>query len=771
MEDALTNSALKFFALVTVLGGCHLASAQIQIEATPDALDRFAREQAIRMNAERQEALRMAPLLGLQVREVRPDGTEMQLVSIANGRPMYLMTGNVNAARTTRTNLVQPGGAMGLNLTGSGVTLGIWDGGNVRTTHTEYSGRAIIGDPGTGEASNQDHATHVGGTMIARGADPAAKGMAIAANLRSYGWTSDLAEMAAAAQAGMRVSNHSYGFITGWAPGPGVWRWYGDVTVSQVEDNGFGMYDPTAQAWDQLVYNAFFYLPVKAAGNDRGEGPASQPVAHQYWNGSSWQNSNLVRSLDGTPNGYDSVSYNGTAKNILTVGAVADVATYTGPASVVMTSFSGWGPTDDGRIKPDIVGNGVNLFSSIGTGNADYGGSSGTSMATPNVSGSLALLIQQYKPTHGGNDMLASTTKGLVIHTADEAGSNPGPDYRFGWGLMNTAEAIRVIRDDQTFPFRINEWAIQPSEQIIYWARSPGTGPLKATLAWTDPAGPVSTNTLDPAALRLVNDLDMRVKFGGTTFQPWVLNPAAPANAATKGDNFRDNVEQILINSPSAGWYRLAMTHKGSLAGNNPQVFSLITSGIDKVLSPLRVTVQPNTVIGSLNATGRVTLNDVAPAGGFVVKLTSDSPKVVVPASVTVPAGADFVTFKVGTFAVSNTQIRRITANAFGLIRSTKMTLEPGGLLTFSVSPKTQKGGSSVTAKIGLSDQAVVGGQKILTADNSSFMAMPSSMTVPAGLEELSQTVGTSAVAANTNVTCTARMGGVTLTSTVTLTP
>lgn len=767
----MIKSSRKVLCLVAVLGASSMSLCQIETQAAPEALDRFAREQAIRMTAERQEALRMAPLLGLPVRDVRRDGSEIQLVSIADGVPKYLITSNVNAARTTRTNVVQPGGSMGLNLTGTGVTLGIWDGGNVRTTHTEFNGRATIGDPGTGEASNSDHGTHVGGTMIARGANAAAKGMATAALLRSFGWTSDLAEMAAAAQAGMLVSNHSYGFITGWTPGPGIWRWYGNVAVSQNEDLGFGLYDATAQAWDQLVHTALFYLPVKAAGNDRGEGPASQPVTHEFWNGSSWQTSNVIRSLDGTPNGYDSVSYNATAKNILTVGAVNDIANYTGPASVVMTSFSGWGPTDDGRIKPDIVGNGVNLFSSIGSGNSDYGGSTGTSMATPNVSGSLALLIQQYKPTHGGNNMLASTLKGVVIHTADEAGAAAGPDYRFGWGLMNTGAAVRLIRDDQSFPFLINEWAIQPGEQIIYWARSPGTGPLKATLVWTDPAGPMSANTLDPAALRLVNDLDMRVKFNSTTFSPWVLNPASPGTAATKGDNFRDNVEQISISSPSAGWYRLAMTHKGVLAGNNPQIFSLITSGIDKVLSPLRVTVQPNTVIGSLNATGRVTLNDVAPPGGFVVKLTSDSTKVVVPSSVTVPAGSDFVTFKVGTLPVSNTQIRRITANAFGLIRSTKMTLEPGGLLTFSVSPAKLKGGGNVTAKVGLSGPAVAGGQKILTADNSSAMAMPSSITVPATLTTAQKVVATSVVATNRLVTCTARMGGVTLTDTVTLTP
>ena len=65
------------------------------------------------------------------------------------------------------------------------------------------------------------------------------------------------------------------------------------------------------------------------------------------------------------------------------------------PEDVVMSSFSCWGPTDDGRIKPDVVADGVGVLSSVSSSNTSYSSLSGTSMASPNASGSL-LLLQDY---------------------------------------------------------------------------------------------------------------------------------------------------------------------------------------------------------------------------------------------------------------------------------------------------------------------------------------------------------------------------------------
>ena len=140
----------------------------------------------------------------------------------------------------------------------------------------------------------------------------------------------------------------------------------------------------------------------------------------------NWVSSSVVRNPDGGPNGYDCLTPKSVAKNILTIGAVDDLGS--------MTSFSGFGPTDDGRIKPDLVANGTTIYSSIGTASTDYGTYNGTSMAAASVTGSLALLYQLQQMLQPGVKLHSSTMKGLLIHTTTEAGQDPGPDYRSAGG-------------------------------------------------------------------------------------------------------------------------------------------------------------------------------------------------------------------------------------------------------------------------------------------------------------------------------------------------
>ena len=111
--------------------------------------------------------------------------------------------------------------------------------------------------------------------------------------------------------------------------------------------------------------------------------------------------------------------------------------------SVNINSSSSQGPTDDLRIKPDITGNGTNVYSTYEDFDSHYASISGTSMASPNVMGSL-LLLQQYYNEVNGSFMRAATLKGLALHTADDAGSN-GPDAVFGWGLMNSKKQRKLL--------------------------------------------------------------------------------------------------------------------------------------------------------------------------------------------------------------------------------------------------------------------------------------------------------------------------------------
>ncbi len=490
----------------------------------------------------KQEALQIAASQGWPEFIELENGGIAELVGVfETGEPKYYATDNREGAITTRTDKVHTGGGAGLDLNGENMTAGIWDGGRVRATHQLIEDRATqIDNP----SSFSDHATHVSGTMIGTGdvQGGAAKGMAPEAELLAYDFSNDEAEMTAAAADGLLVSNHSYGIRATNVP-----LWY------------LGYYDSNARNLDNIVYNAPYYLPVCSAGNDRTSG---------------------ANTGDG---GYDYINDKSVAKNAVVCAAVFEVLDYTGPASVNMSSFSSWGPTDDGRIKPDISAKGVNMLSSVASSNTAYGNFSGTSMATPNTSGSLILLQQHYNELNG-NYMLSSTLRGLALHTADEAGSADGPDYRFGWGLLNIERAAEVISNDGNSSMIVEE-TLAEGEVYTFTVNSDGVNPLMASITWTDPRGPSMPggNEDDPTPV-LVNDLDIRVsEDGGDTFFPWKLDVADPSAPATTGDNIVDNIEKIEIGA-AAGSYIIQVSHKGELF-DDQQVFSLIVTGIESSFS------------------------------------------------------------------------------------------------------------------------------------------------------------------------------------------
>ncbi len=541
-----------------------------------DALIELERSIRLRAVRERADAVAWSLQTGRPLRIDHADGGATEIVGLRDGRPITFATDNRNAGDSISTDELLPGGSTGLNLTGSLVALHQWDSGEVRVAHQEFGGRAFwsdINDPGTTR-----HSTHVAGTMIAAGVSFAARGMAPDALLLAFDWGFDSNEMAGQAASIARVSNHSYGQIRGWRFDAGDWYWYGDPTVSTTQDYRFGFYDSLAQDWDAIAYSAPLYLICISAGNDRGE---SHSGSHLVFIDGKWVPSTDPRDNDGGVTGYDSVGGRKCAKNVLTVGAVSDiVGGYTGPGSVVMTSFSGWGPTDDGRIKPDIVANGISLFSCDDDSNSDYASLSGTSMASPSVAGSMAPLIELYKSMHDGMEPRAATLKGLVIHTADEAGSWDGPDYRFGWGLVNTLVAAQQIQLDASEPAAIQELTIADGQVFIQSCTAAASGDISVTICWTDPAATPAAASLDPPDLMLVNDLDLRIIGPDETIhEPWILVPGSLGAAALTGDNFRDNVEVVEIAGAPAGQYTLQVTHKGTLV-NAEQAFSLIVSGL-----------------------------------------------------------------------------------------------------------------------------------------------------------------------------------------------
>ncbi|MEA5579672.1 S8 family serine peptidase [Anabaena sp. UHCC 0451] len=540
---------------------------------------------------------------------------------------------NQNAAISTRANTLWTGGGLGLNLTGAGITVGVWDEGPVRSTHQELTGRVTVVDAGT--ASN--HATHVGGTIGATGVVSAAQGMAEQVLIRSRDWTNDLTELNSDANL-IQLSNHSYGFLTGWSGlvivgGIPTDFWQDDRSKFSLEDPDFGLYSSQTQALDNVLYNNKALLSVWAAGNDRDDNftgangtkyvaylsPPAVGTAGYYLidPGSSGL---AAPPQDGNAGaGYDSLPEVQTAKNSLVIGAISDT-TWTGSNTIAtggaMLPFSSWGMTDDGRVKVDLVANGDNLYSSIATNNTAYTTYSGTSMATPNVTGTMALLYQHHKNLDALNDPeyenvpnitntstkprfiniakpSSATMKGLAIHTATDLG-NVGPDYTFGWGLMN-GQSAAIFLNDLKNPYTSNrsllaEDTFVGSPKNLGKVNSSG-GNVKITLIWTDPAPVtlpvrgVNNATIDNSASVLVNDLDLYLKDSlGNTYYPWTLNPGSPSSSAVKTTaNHRDNIEQVVFNATTegigAGNYTVYVG--GSLAsGYTAQDFSIFFSSV-----------------------------------------------------------------------------------------------------------------------------------------------------------------------------------------------
>src|SRR5690606_2131522 len=155
----------------------------------------------------------------------------------------------------------------------------------------------------------------------------------------------------------------------------------------------------------------------------------------------------------------------------------------------------------------------------------------------------------------------------LLAHTAVDLG-NTGPDYQFGYGSVRIVDAIDHMRTG-----RFLEDTITQSSTVQYTVSvSPGTSVLKLTMAWDDAPGTLNVN---PA---LVNDLDLVVYApNGARHYPWTLNPASPGAAAVRVQaDHTNNIEQVLVNNPMAGEWRVEVL--GYDVPEGPQPFSLTSS-------------------------------------------------------------------------------------------------------------------------------------------------------------------------------------------------
>lgn len=430
-------------------------------------------------------------------------------------------------------------------LDGTGVSVMVYDAGTALGTHNDFGGRATVRD-GSG---THYHATHVAGTIGGDGASSGGQytGMAPNATIESYGFEydgsgtflytnpgdfeDDYAE--AITVHGTAIANNSIGTNT--------------------ESNGFdcdfqGNYGLMSSLIDAVV---------------RGSASGGVPTRIVWAAGNERQGSRC--DVEGYGD-YYSTAPPACAKNHITVGALNS-------NDDSMTSFSSWGPTDDGRLKPDISGPGCQSNDDLGvtsltsSGTSSYTTLCGTSMASPSVCGISTLLIQDYRLQYGGPDPRNSTLKAILAQTAFDGG-NPGPDYQYGYGSVRAVDAVEFMRSG----YFVEESISQGETQLFTVSVGGGDSELKVTLAWDDyPATPGITTAL-------VNDLDLHVFSPmGTEVFPWTLDPSNPsANATQTQRDSLNNIEQVSVASPAVGVWRIEV--RGNNVPQGPQPFSLTAS-------------------------------------------------------------------------------------------------------------------------------------------------------------------------------------------------
>lgn len=404
------------------------------------------------------------------------------------------------------------------NLNGDGIRVGVVDGGNIRDTHREFMingiSRVKITNP---NAPLSRHATHVAGTIGAFGLNPLAHGMANETEIYSYYFQDAYFSQATYnlyTKDDIKLSNHSYGYA---------------------ENIRLGEYDLEAASQDENIYNHPEIIQVVAAGNDRGS--------------QGYKDYGITK---GPVN----------SKNIFTIGALRK--------DKKIAYFSSTGPVEDGRVKPDLVADGWSLYSCDSTSDSSYANMSGTSMATPSATGAMALVMEDYKRVTG-KDITADILKAVLLNTSEDLGRE-GPDYEYGYGLINAKKAVDLINTLNSSSPLLYVDSISNKEEKSLSFYSDGSKDIKITISWIDPPANAANQSKN-----LVNDIDIKVVGKDTVYYPFTLDKNNPQKAAVAiRANHTDNNEQIVIKNPPKGEYTLVI--KGYSIITDKQKFAIASN-------------------------------------------------------------------------------------------------------------------------------------------------------------------------------------------------
>lgn len=406
---------------------------------------------------------------------------------------------NNKSIANSRANILQSALGGGRNLRGEGVVVGVGDDSNP-LRHIDFSGRLI----NRAAIPGGTHGLHVMGITGGAGIiQEKFTGYAPKATILAQRFSNILAYAPTYVQDnGMVITNNSYGNIT-------------DDCAT------FGVYDLYSRILDQMAFQMPNLQNVFAAGNSGDFTCAPYPAGF----------GNVLGSYQ-------------TAKNPISVGNADELG--------VLFTNSSKGPVKDGRIKPEVVAQGMFVNSTFPTN--VYGLGSGTSMAAPAVSGSLALLYQRYRQLNGNANPKSGLMKALVCNGADDKG-NAGVDFSYGFGFINMLRSVQMLENTNYFNTSVNTGATNTHNITIPGGSN--IAALKVMLYWNDSAAAALSN---PA---LVNDLDLQVTDPSAVVHlPQILNttPANVNNVATTGADHLNNIEQVIINNPGTGTYTFSVT-------------------------------------------------------------------------------------------------------------------------------------------------------------------------------------------------------------------
>ena len=617
-------------ALTDLSGQMAAANAQVTDASTSEAGGLLRAE----VDAAQLEALAKIP----GVRWIEPYYERVLHNDIARSNPIM-------AAETAWTNLGLYGAGQIVAVADTGL-----DTGNLGTLHQDFLGNPTgcantnrivatyaLGRAGnwsdscrTGGVNEGGHGTHVSGSVLGNGCRSGSNGLP--------GYTGSYAGLAPQAGLVMQSIMDSSCNLGGLPADLNTLFNQARTAGARIHTNSWGapvagQYTTDSLNTDLFTWNNKDALILFSAGND---GTDTNPA-----------------------NGYidtDSIGAPGTAKNALTVGAsennrAAGGYNPGGPCSTWgtcwaadygvnpirddplsnnpsgMVAFSSRGPTDDGRIKPDVVAPGSNILSTKSQGTYVSGGwgagpnqyyqyMGGTSMATPLTAGAMAQIREFYTRIKGitpSGALLKASVINSAVNMAPGQYANPLehqpvlPNNAQGWGRVNVANATD---DSHVWQDISDANGVATGGSQAYPYTYCGTSPLKVTLVWTDYPGA----TL--AAKELVNDLDLTLTApDGTIYRGNVFNNGWAATGGTADRT--NNVEGVYVQAPAAGNWTVTVNGFNVPNGNGgKQGYALVVDGVPAICNDFTVSATPATQDICMPAGAAYTVN-VGKVGTF----------------------------------------------------------------------------------------------------------------------------------------------------------